>query len=264
VERLKDRGIVIKSVAYQERDTIVTLLTEANGKISGIAKNSVHSKRYGGSLGLLSCSSFVFFRKPGAELLTIIEAKNIADFTTLSHSMEKFACASVGAELCLRTLEGDSPIREVFSLMSNFLYFLDKTDHVLPVLNSFLVKLAALLGYPPTLTRCLSCSKDAATILTARSYWSAEGGGLVCSNCARDHLPQVLQFPILTDSLHHLQIVSQQSFKSLFSEPKADVDTGSDQAYTAIRDFANAHLPNLPKEGLKSLNVLESFLQRSV
>ena len=52
----EDLAIVLRSQPFQERDKIVTMLTENQGRITGVAKGAIHSRRFGGSLDLFACS----------------------------------------------------------------------------------------------------------------------------------------------------------------------------------------------------------------
>ena len=57
MERFTDLAIVLRSFRYAERDMVVHLLTENHGKITGLAKNAVHSRRFGGTLQTLAVSN---------------------------------------------------------------------------------------------------------------------------------------------------------------------------------------------------------------
>jgi len=46
----EDLAIVLRAVPYEERHRIVTALTEHHGKITGMAKNAIQSRRFGGCL----------------------------------------------------------------------------------------------------------------------------------------------------------------------------------------------------------------------
>lgn len=263
MEKFSELAVVLKTFPYQERDKVVVFFSENHGKISGLAKNSVHSRRYGGSLDFLACSQISFTKKPHAELVQINEAISKHEFKNIALSYEKLTVASFATELCLKTAEPHAPARELFSVLSNFLFYLDQGMPEVLALNSFLCKAMNGLGYPPVLNRCSVCEKtfNENTLNTETLYWNVASGGAVCQSCTEGHL-NTKHATVLTPALlsYFLKIYTT-SFKQLLAQAPSLNATGAveRQLYVLLNQFLIQHLPNIPVSGFKSQQFLENF-----
>jgi len=74
VQTIRDLAIVLRSIPFEERHRVVTALTEHHGKVTALARNCVHSKRYGGVLEPFTAGLWNFVLKPGADLVSLREA----------------------------------------------------------------------------------------------------------------------------------------------------------------------------------------------
>jgi DNA repair protein RecO (recombination protein O) len=136
-----DLCVVLKSFPFQERDKIVVTFTENHGKVTGLAKGAIHSKRFGGSLDLLSCSNIHFVQKnPTAEFLFISEAVTHHEFQGFGKDFEKLSYASFAIEICYHLSETLTPQRELFVALCNFLFHLNQNMSPLLALNAFISK----------------------------------------------------------------------------------------------------------------------------
>lgn len=149
MERFTELSVVLKSFPYQERDRIVVVLTENRGKVTALAKGAISSKRFAGSLDFLACSKIQFIQKPFAEMARIEEAQIYYEFKNLSSNFSTFTAASFVAEFCTHLIEPETPSREIFIYLTQFLVFLDHGALLLFALNAFLCKAFRALGYSP-------------------------------------------------------------------------------------------------------------------
>ena len=99
----RDLAIILKTVIYEERHRIVTALTENHGVISALARNSIQSRRFGGTLEPFTASEWLFAQKPGADLARLEEASIRRSFEGLRADFERLSIASVMNEMMLRT-----------------------------------------------------------------------------------------------------------------------------------------------------------------
>ena len=120
-----DLAIILRTQPLKERDKLVTFLTEKHGKLTGVAKGAIHSKRFGGTLDLFACSSLRY--KEGAGELVFVEEANLRrDFLRLREKLENISAAGYFADLILRLTEDRHPVREVFLLLAHYLYLLEE------------------------------------------------------------------------------------------------------------------------------------------
>ncbi|MEW6056197.1 MAG: DNA repair protein RecO [Bdellovibrionota bacterium] len=264
MQHITDLAIVLKTYPYQDRDRIAVCLTEQNGKITGLAKGGVNSRRFGGTLDVFSCSRVHFVQKPNAEMARIDEATSHYEFRNLHRDFERFTAASFAAEFCLRLLESHAPSREMFINLSNFLFQLDSGMPLLLAVNAFLCKAFKALGYPPSLLRCVQCSRGAHEIAPpvafqsrtqegASFFWFSEAGGMVCHECSAGRFKVALEGEILL-FFHKLTMTP---FKELAQEGSSSQHL---PLYRLLSDFLHHHIPGLPPSGLKSWKLLNEAL----
>ena len=146
---VKELAIVLGSIPYQERDRIVYLLTENEGKKTGIAKGAIHSRRFGPAFDLFNCIEVHYKEKISQNLVHIQEAQVHYGFPQLRKSLEAITTASYFTDLCKRITEGHAPAREVFLFLINYLHLLEKVKVSPEILRSFELKLIHCLGCAP-------------------------------------------------------------------------------------------------------------------
>jgi DNA repair protein RecO len=204
----KDLAIVLRSIPYEDRHRIVTALTETHGQISGLARNSIQSRRFGGTLEPFTASEWLFVEKPGAELVQLNEATIRRSFEGIRKDFERLSLASVFSEFMLRISPKNESCVDLFKLHSNALAALeempsDQTNErtILLLLNGYLAKALQWSGNQPQLQNCHSCKRgldtlepsDSVTCLISDAAW-------LCPNCRgtktghiRDHGDQGFQ-----------------------------------------------------------------------
>ena len=254
MEHLSDLAINLKAFRYQERDRIVVFLTENHGKVTGLAKGGVNSKRFGGALDFLSCSRFAFVAKPNADMVRIEEAVAHHEFGKLHADFDRLTAASFAAEFCLKLLESNTPSREMFVILSNFLFQLDGGMPVIQGVNAFLCKSFKSMGYPPSLLRCTQCAKPAHEAAAAldKVYWDSKAGGMICAACGAGGAARVVLESEILLYFHHLTMTP---FKDLGVMEQTGIDA---KLFRILSDFLFHHIPGLPTEGLKSWTLLNS------
>lgn len=234
-------------------------LTENQGRITGLAKGGINSRRYGGALDFLACSQIEFIQKPHAEMVRIENATIHHEFANLHKEFERVTCASFVAEFCLRLLEPHSPSRDMFVLLSNVLFQLDAHAPIPSTINAFLCKAFKILGYPPSLLRCVQCGRGAHEIVQAtpsQLFWYSEAGGLICRDCSQGRFKLELQ----PETLLYFQKLTVAPFKELAQATLYGADLPNAELYRLLVDFLHHHIPGLPNEGLKSWRLLNEVL----
>jgi DNA repair protein RecO len=163
MQQKRDLAIVLRSIPYEERHRIVTALTENHGQISAMARNSIQSRRFGGTLDIFSAAEWLFVEKPGAELVRLDEALIKRSFEGIGKDFEKLSLASVFSEFMLRLAPKNEACPDLFRLHSNALASLEElpcgSDRLIILLNGYLAKLLQWSGSQPQLQRCHDCQK---------------------------------------------------------------------------------------------------------
>ena len=161
MEKIQDLAIVLRWVPYEERHRVVTAITENHGKISALARNSIQSRRFGGSLEPFSASLWTFVERNGADLYRLEEAEIRRGFEGLRKNFEHLALASAFSEILLRVAPEREPCPDLFKLHSNALAVIEEYENLelIPLLNGYLAKILQWGGNQPQLQKCLSCAK---------------------------------------------------------------------------------------------------------
>ena len=193
--QLKDTAIVLRVIPYQDRHQIITALTEHHGQVTAMAKNSISSRRFGGSLAPFVASEWLFTEKPGAEILYLQEAVVKRSFEGLRSDFERLSMASVFSELMLRIAPKASPARSSSGCTrtrSRLSRSSRATGAELSLLNGYLAKVLQWSGSQPQLQACLGCGTpvDALEPQLALSCVVADAGW-VCENCRGSHTHHV-------------------------------------------------------------------------
>lgn len=178
---------VLRTRAYGESDRIVTLLTDLQGKITGIAKGAKNSRRrFAGTLEPFLRVRIAFRVRPHSDLAFLLRCELMHVFRGFGRDLERFAAGSYVLELTDRMVLGRESGHEIYRLVDETLTRLDADGPSEPLLRAFELHLLAATGYAPTLDSCRSCGRELETDVT---YLTTGRGGFVCRGCIRPDEP---------------------------------------------------------------------------
>ncbi|MBI4523925.1 MAG: DNA repair protein RecO [Deltaproteobacteria bacterium] len=186
-------GIVLRSWAYGESDKIVSFLTAAHGKVTGIAKGAQRSrKRFVNTLEPFSLVKLYFQDRPQSSLAFLHACDLIRSFKGLTTSLERMAPAFYLLEIMdgLVNEREDNPA--LFEHLKEGLTFLEVDGGSLSFLTSFELKLLDLAGYRPAIERCCRCRRDFTFAMESMWRFSVTDGGVLCGSCpafGKDSIP---------------------------------------------------------------------------
>ncbi len=190
------QAYVLRTVAFGERDVIITLYGKDHGRFSALARGArSSSRRFGGSLMPLRELHVDYTVRPGRDLSTLNEATVLRDFPGIETDYDKITIASYVTELVRATTREGMRGEDVYDLLG------DVFDHIArsepsPAMFQILVRhfelrLLQAVGAAPSLDGCYRCGREVEHMDKLRC--SRDGEGLVCLGCA----PQVSRFGIL-------------------------------------------------------------------
>jgi DNA repair protein RecO len=270
MEQKRDLAIVLRSIPYEERHRIVTALTENHGQISGMARNAVQSRRFGGSLEPFAASEWQFVVKPGAELVRIEQAQIRRPFEGLRKDFDRLSMASVFTELMLRLSPKYEPAPDLFKLHSNALALLEEREgpeNDLAILNAYLSKLLQWNGSQPRLLSCLGCSRLLEEVSPeARLSCLVADAGWVCPECRgvkTRHLEvsgqgfehQLLRISPAAISDFHLGLA--QPLKQVPLRARASREEHQ-ELFRFLEALVIYHLPGFDRQPLKALRFVDA------
>lgn len=169
----RDKAVVIRAIKLGESDRILTLLTEAHGKVRAVAKGvRKTTSRFGARLEPTTHVAVQLYE--GRELDTITQAEALDHFGAVRTDLHRWGRATTMLEAAEHIAQEREPNPPLYRMVVGALRSLDNDDAPL-VLAGFLWKLLSLEGYHPQLNECVTCgSRDD---LVAMDF---DGGGVLC------------------------------------------------------------------------------------
>jgi len=182
----QSRALLLRSVDYRDSDRIVTLLTEEYGKISALARGARKSqRRFGGALQPYVLMQAHF--RPGRGELAHLERVSVdQSFHEILRSLEAIGVAGAAMAVIRERVPEHEPEPAVFDTAVRFLAALNEGA---PAEEAFLclqIRVLALLGFSPTLDRCVQCARTPEPGRAAS--FDAARGGIVCRACGGGRL----------------------------------------------------------------------------
>ena len=179
-------AIVLRNRPYGESDKIVSLLTDRFGKVTGIAKGALRSrKRFVNSLEPFSLITLRFQDPPHSNLVFIVAADLVNSYRYLQTSLDRISYASYLVEVSDGLVAEREENLAVFDHLKAGLAHLQENQPSLRFLTWFELTLLRLVGYQPTLDGCKKCRQGHLSSGLLQWHFSPVDGGLLCESCAR-------------------------------------------------------------------------------
>lgn len=177
-------AIVLRARDYAEADRIVTLLTLAFGKLSGIAKSAKASRRrFERKLEPFSCVTLFFRRRPHGELVFITRAEpGPTPHPLLEDDLGKIALGTYMLELADALTTEEAEATSAYHLLTEALATLTAGPANAALRHAYELKLLRAAGYGLQFERCRLCATVVASDAAAL-YFVISRGGVVCMRC---------------------------------------------------------------------------------
>ncbi len=170
-------AIVLRSWPFQESDLLVALFTRAQGKVKGVAKAAMKSRRrFGGALEPMTHVRAHYVEKPKQELVRMDSFEVLASPLASEVNYSRACGLAFLSEVLDSVLVEHDPHDAAFRLTLACLNAMPAgADVQLPV-TYFSLWTTRLMGWLPELDRCVECG-DA---LAGGAYAHATRDGLFC------------------------------------------------------------------------------------
>ena len=244
---LTTKGLVLRVTDYNDRDSLLTLLTPENGKLTVKARGL---RRKNSPLiapcQLLAFGDFTLFEYKGS--YTINEAASIELFQNLRRDLTKLSLGTYFAQVAELICQEDLPNPEILSLVLNCLHALSNLDiEEEKVKAVFELRIACLAGYQPDLSCCHSCGREEA------DRFDISAGMLECSQC-RNGGSNGIRMPLSPGTLQAMRYISFCEPKKLFA-----FDLGQDNQIQ-LSQVSEAYLCAQLERGFSALDFYKSLL----
>ncbi|MSP39221.1 MAG: DNA repair protein RecO [Deltaproteobacteria bacterium] len=186
-------AIVLRSRPFGESDRIVSFLTADFGKITGIAKGAMRSrKRFVNSLEPFAQVNLHFQDRAQSGLAFIVAADLVVGYRHLARSLETISHAAYLVEITDGLVGEREESMAVYHHLRDGLRRLEEHGTSFRLLIAFELKLLRLVGYQPVLDNCKRCAHEFPDPEITLWYFSPADGGVLCNSCAsvrREALP---------------------------------------------------------------------------
>lgn len=244
---LKIRGLVLRVTDYNDRDALITLLTEDRGRITVKARGL---RRKNSPLAapcqLLTYGEFMLFEYKDS--FTINEAHAVALFEGLRKDLQKLSLATYFAQVAELISQEDMPSPALLSLTLNCLHVLSALSiDERQVKAVFELKSACLAGYTPDLTACHICGNRSA------NRFHLSDGVLECAEC-RNPLDNGIRLPVDLGALDAMRYITTCDSKALFRF------RASESTLQQLSQITESYLVTQMEKGFSALDFYKTLL----
>ena len=224
----KTEAVVLRHNPLGDADKILTLYTPQMGKLRAVAKGVGRPRsKLAGHVEPLTRSAMLIAL--GRNLDIVTQSQTIDSFLPLKEDLTLTSQAIYVAELIdLFTVEGDANLNLYQGLLTALNALPLASDSGL-ILRHYELHLLNDLGYKPQLESCISCHGP---IDPTSIFFSASGGGVICSGCSHEE-PSTQ--PISGDTVKTLRILQKTDVQNILEkDPPADLSLEMERT---IRDY---------------------------
>jgi DNA repair protein RecO (recombination protein O) len=154
---LTSEAVVLRTWPVHEADLIVSIFTRDYGRVRGVAKSALKSrKRFGGALEPMTVARAWFAERPRQELVRLDQLEIIRSPLSLPVDAVRLSVLSLFAELLDETLPERDPQETVFRLAVAVLEQTTVEQPWMP-LTYFQLWMTRLMGLLPDIAHCTVC-----------------------------------------------------------------------------------------------------------
>ncbi len=170
-------AIVLRAWPFQEADLLVSLFTREQGRIKGVARHAMRSRRrFGGALEPMTHVRATYAERPRQELVRLDAFEILSSPLSRPIDYARTAALQMVAEVLEEALPEQAPEDAVFRLALAVLEEVQVGRVSLPI-TYFALWMNRLMGWMPELGHCVVCGLD---LRGGTAWYSPTGDGLTC------------------------------------------------------------------------------------
>ncbi len=206
---LKTNALVLREVAYQDADKLLTLLTQDYGCLTARARGvRSRSSRLKSACQLLSYGEFTLLER--GNFITVTEAELLESFQGLRTDLDKLSLGSYLAQLGESLTRADANDPSLLRLLLLALDALSRLDRPQTLVKAAAeLRLLCMAGYAPALEGCAVCGAE------YPDRFHVSQGVLHCAGC-KPHLDPGLSMPLTPGALDAMRFICSAPLERLF------------------------------------------------
>ncbi len=174
---LTSEAVVLRTWPVHEADLIVSFFTRDYGRVRGVAKSALRSrKRFGGALEPMTLARAWFAERPGQELVRLDQLEIVRSPLSAPVDPVRMTVLSFFAELLDEALPDHDPQETVFRLLGSVLEQTTVEQPWMP-LTYFQLWMTRLMGLLPEIGNCTACGE---ALIAGEASFNTLGDGLFC------------------------------------------------------------------------------------
>jgi DNA repair protein RecO (recombination protein O) len=175
-------AIVLRTWPFEEADLLVSLLTREQGRIKGVARHAMRSRRrFGGALEPMTYVRATYAEKPKQELVRLDAFEILWSPLSGPIDYERTAALELVAEVLEEVLPEQAPEDAVFRLALAVIEQMQVGKVWMPA-TYFALWMSRLMGWMPSLGHCVACGLD---LRGGAVWWSPAADGVTCADDKR-------------------------------------------------------------------------------
>jgi len=175
---LTSEAVVLRTWPVHEADLIVSFFTRDYGRMRGVAKSALKSrKRFGGALEPMTVARAWFAERPRQELVRLDQLEIVRSPLSTPVDHARMAVLSFFAEVLDEALPEHDPQETVFRLALSVLEQTTVEQPWMP-LTYFSLWMTRLMGLLPDIGHCTACGE---ALQAAAISFNSVGDGLFCA-----------------------------------------------------------------------------------
>jgi len=169
-------AVVLRTWPVHEADLIVSFFTRDYGRVKGVAKSALKSrKRFGGALEPMTLARAWFAERPGQELVRLDQLEIFRSPLSEPVDHVRMAVLSFFAELLDEALPDHDPQETTFRLLASVLEQTTVEQPWMP-LTYFQLWMTRLMGLLPEIGHCTACGE---ALIAGEASFDSLGDGLL-------------------------------------------------------------------------------------
>jgi DNA repair protein RecO (recombination protein O) len=175
---LTSEAVVLRTWPVHEADLIVSFFTRDYGKVRGVAKSALKSRRrFGGALEPMTQARAWFVERPRQELARLDQLEVVCSPLVLPVDATRLTVLSFYAEVLDEALPDHDPHETIFRLLVSVLEQTTVEQPWMP-LTYFALWMTRLMGLLPDLAHCTACGE---ALRAGEIFFNNYADGLFCA-----------------------------------------------------------------------------------
>ena len=174
-------AIVLRSWPFHEADLLVSLFTREHGRLKGVARHAMRSRRrFGGALEPMTHVRASWAERPKQELVRLDAFEIVSSPMTAGVDYARVAAIELIAEVLDELPEGaveDAVFRLALAVLAEL-----RVGRVWMPVTYFCLWMNRLMGWMPELSHCLVCGRE---VRQSGCWYSETADGVTCSDDRR-------------------------------------------------------------------------------